>query len=259
LTKIMKRFRQAFRRLKKSPHHRLQKKTRVLPAARVKDVGRESLKWIRRNPRHFDKDKGRPDKLLNIEKEYSYDTFENRYVRWMIERIKERLNIFQENHRQLYGEDNYLSQRIGELQREFDQMLEQTFLSQVGELKRLQSLSLVLQMAPGYREVHKYYLMLKRGLDIKGELFQMSMKELSRLYEYWCFLKLERILAEEYELKRQDMVAYEYDGINFRLEKRGKARLYLRTRRQERSFRCFIIPCKVSGSPQVSSLIISFL
>ena len=223
LTKIMKRFRQAFRRLKKSPHHRLQKKTRVLPAARVKDVGRESLKWIRRNPRHFNKDKGRPDRLLNIEKEYSYDTFENRYVRWMIERIKERLNIFQENHRQLYGEDNYLSQRIGELQREFDQMLEQTFLSQVGELKRLQSLSLVLQMAPGYREVHKYYLMLKRGLDIKGELFQMSMKELSRLYEYWCFLKLERILAEEYELKRQDMVAYEYDGINFRLEKRGKA------------------------------------
>ncbi|SDM29002.1 DUF2357 domain-containing protein [Halarsenatibacter silvermanii] len=223
LSHVMDKFKKAFHRLKKSPHHRLQKRTRVLPAGRVKNVGRESLQWLRKNPRHYDKDKGRPDKLLNIEKELNYDTFENRFVRWMIERIRERLNIFQEKHRQLYGEDDYVSQRIAEFQREFDYMLEQTFLSQVGELKRMQSLSLVLQMAPGYREVHKYYLMLKRGLDIKGELYQMSMKELSRLYEYWCFLKLERILADEYDLKRQDLVAYEFDGINFRLEKQGKA------------------------------------
>ena len=225
LSQVMDKFKKAFHRLKKSPHHRLQKRTRVLPAGRVKNVGRESLQWLRKNPRHYDKDKGRPDKLLNIEKELNYDTFENRYVRWMIERIRERLNIFQEKHRQLYGEDDYVSQRIAEFQREFDYMLEQTFLSRVGKLKRMQSLSLVLQMAPGYREVHKYYLMLKRGLDIKGELYQMSMKELSRLYEYWCFLKLERILREEYELKRQDLVAYEFDGINFRLEKQGKAKV----------------------------------
>ena len=223
LSQIMKSFRQAFRRLKQSPHHRLQKRTRVLPAGRVKDVGRESLQWIRRNPRHYDNDKGRPHKLLNIEKEYSYDTFENRFVRWMIERIRERLNIFQEKHRQLYGEDDYVSRRIGEFQREFDNMLKQTFLSEVGKLKKLQSLSLVMQMAPGYREVYRYYLMLKRGLEIKGEIFKMSMKELSRLYEYWCFMKLQRILTEEYDLKRQDLVAFEHDGINFRLEKQGKA------------------------------------
>ncbi len=223
LEQIMERFRRAFRRLMRSPHHRFQKRTRVLPAGRVKNVSRESLKWIRRNPEHFDRERGRPEKVLNIEKQFSYDTFENRFVRWMIERIKEQLNIFLEKHRQVYGEDKYITGRIKGFERDFDRMLERTFLSQVGKLKQMQSLSLVLQMAPGYREIYKYYLMLKRGLAFKGKIYQLSMKELSRLYEYWCFLKLEKILREEYDLKRQNLVAIGHDGLNVKLERRGRA------------------------------------
>ena len=236
LTQIFNKFEQAFQRLKKNPHHRFQKKTRVLPAARVKDVGRESLKWLKRNPRYYDQKQERPHKMLNIEKEYSYDTFENRFVRWMIERIRERLDIFQEKHRQLYGVNDFLNQQISKFQRRFDKMLKQSFLSEVGQIKGLQSLSLVLQMAPGYREVYRYYLILQRGLALKGEIYQLSMKELSRLYEYWCFLKLERILSEEYELERQNLVAYEHDGINFRLEKRNKAEAVFRNPKTSEKF-----------------------
>ena len=57
------------------------------------------------------------------------------------------------------------------------------------------SATLVMQMAPGYREVYKYYLMLLKGLAIQDDLFQLSLKDLATLYEYWCFLKIHQLLS----------------------------------------------------------------
>ena len=51
-------------------------------------------------------------------------------------------------------------------------------------------MSLVFNMASGYREIYKYYLMLQKGLSIDSNIFSLSMKELSLLYEYWCFIKI---------------------------------------------------------------------
>ncbi len=60
------------------------------------------------------------------------------------------------------------SQELGPLQHDF---------LNVGEMRQL-SISLVLQMASGYREVYRYYLMLLKGLSIQNDLFRLSMKDL---------------------------------------------------------------------------------
>jgi len=44
-------------------------------------------------------------------------------------------------------------------------------------------MSLVFNMASGYREIYKYYLMLQKELSINCNIFSLSMKELSLIYE----------------------------------------------------------------------------
>jgi uncharacterized protein len=57
--------------------------------------------------------------------------------------------------------------------------------------------SLQLLSAPGYREVYKIVTGLRRALRIASGALSVSVKELHVLYEYWCFIALVQLLAEE--------------------------------------------------------------
>lgn len=100
------------------------------------------------------------------------------------------------------------------------------FLSSVGELNQVNNLSLVLQMAPGYREVYKYYLMLVKGLSLQSDIFRISIKDLALLYEYWCFLKLNSILRSRYQLEGHDLIKANSTGLTVRLDKTRRAAIH---------------------------------
>jgi uncharacterized protein len=57
--------------------------------------------------------------------------------------------------------------------------------------------SLQLLTAPGYREAYRACMTLSLGLRLDGGPLQLSVKDLNLLYEYWCYLALLRIVAEE--------------------------------------------------------------
>ena len=80
-------------------------------------------------------------------------------------------------------------------------------------------------MAPGYKEVYKYYLMLQKGLTINSDIFNISMKDLSLLYEYWCFIKINALLKKKYKLLISDIFKIKDKGINVYLEKGRESRL----------------------------------
>jgi hypothetical protein len=83
-------------------------------------------------------------------------------------------------------------------------------------------------MAPGYREVYRYYLMLMKGLSIQSDLFQISMKDLAQLYEYWCFLKIHQLISRKYELLSQDIIKVNRSGIFVKLDKSRDAKMVYR-------------------------------
>jgi hypothetical protein len=74
-------------------------------------------------------------------------------------------------------------------------------------------------MASGYREIYKYYLMLQKGLSINSNIFLLSMKELSLLYEYWCFIKINSLLRKRHKLVRSDFITINRAGIFVSLKK----------------------------------------
>lgn len=87
------------------------------------------------------------------------------------------------------------------------------------------SVTLVLQMAPGYREVYRCYLMLLKGLSIQGDLLRLSMKDVAQLYEYWCFLKLNQLLGQKYKLVKQDIIKVNRNGIFVTLDRSQSAKM----------------------------------
>ena len=55
-------------------------------------------------------------------------------------------------------------------------------------------------MAPGYRDAYQIFLTVSKGLALQGKIYQMSVKDVATLYEYWTFLKLGQILSKKYVL-----------------------------------------------------------
>ncbi len=98
-----------------------------------------------------------PSHVLETKRQISYNTMENRFVRWMLLRISSKLKdikarLMKKGHLQ----DPLLAKRLEFMQTQIKRLLNLDFLK-VGEMKQL-SISLVLQMAPGYREVYRNYL-----------------------------------------------------------------------------------------------------
>jgi len=213
LINIFDLFLKAFRRVDNQTHHKLEKITIIKRASKVKKVSKKGIKWLNQNSKFYNIETGLPTKFLDVDKKITYDTFENKFVKWMIKDVIHYSG----------SADKKVLEKIEYIDRKLKSLIYLTFLKNVGDIYKLDSLSLVLQMAPGYRDLYKYYVMLKKGLTIESDLFKLSMKDTAELYEYWCFLKINQILREEYELISEDIVKFNYSGINVSLRKGKKS------------------------------------
>jgi len=155
-----------------APHHRLRKENRQVDAARVQKAGRENLVFLAKRPHLLVRDDthgvlaiGRqrysPTQVLETRRHVDYDTLENRFVRWVLVRVQRRLRTMQLLVSRKEQPDPVLLGKLAKIQNELGRLLQLDFL-RVGELRQM-TVSLVLQMAPGYRDVYRYYLMLMKG------------------------------------------------------------------------------------------------
>lgn len=226
---------QAVERIKLSPHSKLQRENRLVDAARVKRAGKENIAFLAKRPHLIAKDSVNgvievggqhytPTHLLESRRHVNYDTAENRFVKWVLARVNQKLKDIKirlaEKGR---TQDPELMNKLNRMQSQVQRSLQHDFL-QVGEMRQF-SISLVLQMASGYREVYRYYLMLLKGLSIQNDLFRLSMKDLAQLYEYWCFLKIHHLLSKKYELLKQDIIRINRSGLFVTLDKSQQAKM----------------------------------
>ncbi|OBZ07572.1 hypothetical protein A8L34_25915 [Bacillus sp. FJAT-27264] len=226
----------AVERINRNPNYALLQDRRLVDANRVKKAGRENIRELAKHPERLREDKnhgflsidGRSytaTHLLETRRRLAYDTNENRFIRWMLERIhgklKELKGRWKLNNR---TSDALLLRKIDAMLTQLERVLKMDFLREAGMLKQM-SVTLVLQMAPGYREVYRFYLMLLKGLSIQGELFRLSMKDVAQLYEYWCFLKLNQLLGQKYKLVKQDIIKVNRNGIFVTLDQSRSAQM----------------------------------
>lgn len=133
----------------------------------------------------------------NIKKRESFDTNENRFVKFLLQEIKSICLRLLQNVK-----DTHFIEKINNLSRRIDYHLRHPFFKEIGRLHYLPESSSVLLNKAGYRELYYHYIQSKFGFNsIIEELTKTSMKaglkNIAKLYEIWVFFKIGSILFND--------------------------------------------------------------
>lgn len=164
-----------------------------------------------------------PTKALMKKKYLSYDTAENRFVKFFfeyIENIVYRLNA-------VCGLPESVIEEKEKVLSFCRTILNQSFFNDVGEMVMIPVNSTVLLSRPGYKEIFLHFTRSRFGIkhifeDFEQESMSIDLKRISDLYEYWVFYKIAAaILGKEIIFEQQDIVLKNGDvayGICFKNE-----------------------------------------
>ncbi|MGE6720821.1 DUF2357 domain-containing protein [Peribacillus frigoritolerans] len=231
MTKHFKQLIQAVNRIERQPHHILETSYVKVRGDQLSKIDSNTRKYLQKRSQSFmEVENGirihgktmMPREGVKPKKELRYDTMENRYVKWMMERLIHKFDdllgaLMNKNKRWKEVPDSELLLRLNQMKQQLESRKNNVFWRSIGRLDR-SVMSLVLQMAPGYRDAFQIYLTVSKGLMLQGKLYQMSVKDVATLYEYWTFLKLGQILSSKYTLLSQGIVSVNRDGLFVNLE-----------------------------------------
>ncbi|MBX9975192.1 restriction endonuclease-like protein [Cytobacillus firmus] len=231
ISKHFDQFIQAINRIERQPHHLLQKTYEKVRGDQLNKLDTRSRSYLQKRPHlftevsngiHINNKTLMPTEGLRVKKELTFDTLENRYVKWMMQRVTHKLydllkTLRNRNSRWEVEPDADLLDKILEMIKQLEGKLKSPFWMGINKLDR-SILSLVLQMAPGYRDAFQIFLTVSKGLMLQGKLYQMSVKDVATLYEFWTFLKLGQILDKKYQLVSQDIIQANREGLFVNLQ-----------------------------------------
>lgn len=174
-----------------------------------------------------------PREVTVLERLETADTLENRYVKNFLE---ECLLIAQRLFSRLASLQKPAAVREAqEWVIQLEETLGHRFWSNIGALDQIPLNSQVLQKRRGYRDILKFDLSLRLGLELKwkrGEDFSDGLlgdvRPVNEIYEYWCFFVLRKLLTEMCETElpgNGSFIAVASDGLQVRLEKGKRSRV----------------------------------
>jgi hypothetical protein len=145
-----------------------------------------------------------PERVREPVARTTFDTPENRFVRYFLEFVTELLDRASERFRDWDGVAGLLEAQLAEgarsLRRQIEPWRRRAFLEGVGEMHVFPASSQVLQRRSGYRELLEHYLALvlaaRYPISGKDLVRLLEAKEASLLYEYWTFFEVADILRE---------------------------------------------------------------
>ncbi len=225
LQHYFKQFINAIQLIERQPHHQLVTEYHKVRGDQLKRTDSRSRQYLRKRPYLFKEtsqgiaigNKQRmPERGLNPKKTLSFDTMENRFVKYMIIRLQDKIKYLS-HHVERYVSnaptaDRSILDKLTYMQKKLHAIEKSFFWRQIGRLDR-SVLTLVMQMKHGYRDAYMVYLVLSQGLSLQGEIFKMSVKDVATLYEYWTYLKMGQILHNKYEAIDQDIIKIKRNGL----------------------------------------------
>ena len=147
--------------------------------------------------------KNDPHHLFRTEEMFlSKDTVENRFLKYAIKEMHRRFSIVRVHIKNsLKVNDETISLRISEMDDTLSRLSNHPFFRQIGQFKGFTQDSLVMKRARGYSDIYKNWLLLQCGYELEDSIRHLEVKDISELYEIWCFIKVknmvQKILGEE--------------------------------------------------------------
>jgi hypothetical protein len=205
--------------IRRNPKHDIVTEQRVESIDRIKKHSPKNRVWLQRNTKFCSHNPNDGIELitdnyfshaLSVKKKITYDNYENRFVKYAAKQtiyklmtFKRDLEKYQISNRDNLNSktDNYISRLSG--------FLMQSPFNEVGTFEKRNHFSTTLTKAAGYKDFLQIHLLLQKGLDIlNDDIFKIESKNISQLYEYWCFLKLTDIILgfTSYNINYQDII-----------------------------------------------------
>ncbi len=137
-----------------------------------------------------------PAHLYRMEEMYlSKDTIENRFLKYALNNIADRFKRVLGNVLKIVKADNmYMLDQINQMDEDLSSLTRDPFFRGIGHFKGFTQDSLVMKQAAGYRDVYEYWIILQCGYDLQEGVMQLEVKEISELYEMWCFIKVKNMV-----------------------------------------------------------------
>ncbi len=147
----------------------------------------------------------------------TYDTRENRFVRYTLDKISGRLSGIIRSVEK--------SEKRGEVDTGEFEVLSR-YLDKIKRLSRkpvfrsirpeaLKSESFVLQKASGYSDIYRCWLKLKKSIELHEGGQKIGLQPLWKLYEVWCFIVVRRIVRTQLERLYGDGLHVKEDPATF--------------------------------------------
>ena len=139
-----------------------------------------------------------PKHLFRSEEMYlSKDTVENRFLKYVIKELYRRFGIIREHIKvQLKADDAKIANNLDVMNRELSTLQKHRFFKGIGQFKGFSQDSLVMKRARGYKDIFKNWVELSCGYELEEGMRKLEVKDISELYEIWCFIKVKNIVKD---------------------------------------------------------------
>ena len=228
----------AINRVIANPKHNVETVEVLRKAEKAKSPSRNTISYIRSHPNAIVKRKngfirGKDSNyiatmVVDKRKVTTVDIYENRFVKYMITKIIRRLKVIENNFNSTREISKGKSEYINFLRNKrnvLEKHIKYNF-NNISDITGKKTMSLVFQMAPGYKEIYKKYIMLSKGLALGDGIYQMTPKKLYTLYEIWCYMKIHSILSDlGYKVLEYGILKYKDNGLYLNLNQDSEAKM----------------------------------
>lgn len=224
--------------IKKQAKHEIKNGEQILPVEKIRIASKKNVDWLIKNSQYANGTQLGMKLLPNTtyshalsgKKYTTYNTYENRFITWAVRNIIIRLKRYRKFIDKTAGSRDYspLINKIQKYQSRLQGLLHTSPFNQAGQFEEKLQFSTTLTSGPGYRDFMHIYMLLTRGLELAdSHLFKIELKNISLLYEYWCFLKLVQIIKEQNlsKIDYQDLIQIKANKFYVRLEKGNLSRV----------------------------------
>ena len=179
----------ACRQIIQAPRHRLHPEVRYERAERLRmltpDLENEYA-IFRNEPNHL---------YRTTELCHTNDTVENRFLKFVMNELLNRFQVVSRHIRNT-SRSARLEKELTEMEENLQRTVRHPFFRNIGPFRGFAQDSLVMKRANGYRTVYQKWIELLCGYELEEGINQLETKDISTLYEIWCFLKVKNIVED---------------------------------------------------------------
>lgn len=131
----------------------------------------------------------------------SHDTIENRFLKHALNEMTRKFVSIKQHIMTAMHLDNPkdIDTYVEDIERDLLRLKNNSFFRGVGQFKGFSQDNLVMKQAHGYKTIMEKWIELQQGYELEEGMRKLEVKDISDLYEIWCFIKVKNIVQETLE------------------------------------------------------------